>query len=87
MNLNERLMRKLNTKDLSSLVKYVLSQPEVQADIQRLELQEKKKKGQMTDDEREQYERLVGEDYEPDKQGSPPLMSEGISFTAFNSSE
>ena len=80
-------MRKLNTKDLSSLVKYVLSQPEVQADIQRLELQEKKKKGQMTDDEREQYERLVGEDYEPDKQGSPPLMSEGISFTGFNSSE
>lgn len=87
VNLNERLMRKLNTKDLSSLVKYVLSQPEVQADIQRLELQEKKKKGQMTDDEREQYERLVGEDYEPDKQGSPPLMSEGISFTGFNSSE
>lgn len=87
VNINERLMRKLGIKDLNAFVKYVLAQPEVQADIQRLELQEKKKKNQMTDEEREQYERLVGDDYEPDKQGSPPVMSEGIDLTGFNSSE
>lgn len=72
--INQKIMKYFHSTDLAQVVDYVLSQPEVQEFLQNSTMASIDKDN-MTQEEREAWERAVGEDYQADETRSATAVS------------